>query len=69
MGNVLKENRKREGNQETFIANIKKFIVHLIEHVPDDVQKLNFHTYQAEVKKKRKSRRLVNVRNVAEMWC
>ncbi|MFP9084307.1 topoisomerase DNA-binding C4 zinc finger domain-containing protein, partial [Enterococcus faecalis] len=31
--------------------NIKKFIVHLIEHVPDDVQKLNFHTYQAEVKK------------------
>ena len=65
----LKKIGKREGNQETFIANIKKFIVHLIEHVPDDVQKLNFHTYQAEVKKKRKSRRLVNVRNVAEMWC
>ena len=47
----LKKIGKREGNQETFIANIKKFIVHLIEHVPDDVQKLNFHTYQAEVKK------------------
>ena len=47
----LKKIGKKEGNQETFIANIKKFIVHLIEHVPDDVQKLNFHTYQAEVKK------------------
>ena len=47
----LKKIGKREGNQETFIANMKKFIVHLIEHVPDDVQKLNFHTYQAEVKK------------------
>jgi len=47
----LKKIGKKEGNQETIIANIKKFIVHLIEHVPDDVQKLNFHTYQAEVKK------------------
>lgn len=47
----LKKIGKKEGNQETFIANIKKFIVHLIEHVPDDVQQLNFHTYQAEVKK------------------
>lgn len=47
----LKKIGKKEGNQETFIANIKKFIVHLIEHVPDDVQKLNFHTYQAEVQK------------------
>lgn len=47
----LKKIGKKEGNQETFIANIKKFIVHLIEHVSDDVQKLNFHTYQAEVKK------------------
>lgn len=47
----LKKIGKKEGNQETFIANIKKFIVHLIEHVPDDVQKLNFHTYQAEVKR------------------
>lgn len=47
----LKKIGKKEGNQETFIVNIKKFIVHLIEHVPGDVQKLNFHTYQAEVKK------------------
>ncbi|WP_144772130.1 DNA topoisomerase 3 [Enterococcus casseliflavus] len=47
----LKKIGKKEGNQETFIANIKKFIVHLIEHVPGDVQKLNFHTYQAEVQK------------------
>ena len=47
----LKKIGKKEGNQETFITNIKKFIVHLIEHVPDDIQKLNFHTYQAEVKK------------------
>ena len=47
----LKKIGKKEGNQETFIDNIKKFIVHLIEHVPDDVQKLHLQTYKAEGKK------------------
>ncbi len=36
----LKKIGKREGNQENFINNIKKFIVHLLEAVPNDIEKL-----------------------------
>lgn len=42
----LKKIGKREGNQENFITNIKKFIVHLLEAVPNDIEKLNFSDYQ-----------------------
>lgn len=47
----LKKIGKQEGSQETFINNIKKFINHLIENVPTDVEKLNFKTHQTDSKK------------------
>ena len=47
----LKKIGKREGNQENFINNIKKFIVHLLENVPTDIEKLNFSDYQEQKEK------------------
>nr|SCV75062.1 tau-gamma [Bacillus subtilis] len=47
----LKKIGKREGNQENFITNIKKFIVHLLEAVPTDIEKLNFSDYQEQKEK------------------
>ncbi|WP_242966589.1 topoisomerase DNA-binding C4 zinc finger domain-containing protein, partial [Pseudobutyrivibrio ruminis] len=47
----LKKIGKREGNQENFITNIKKFIVHLLEAVPNDIEKLNFSDYQEQKEK------------------
>jgi DNA topoisomerase-3 len=45
-------------NQENFINNIKKFIVHLLENVPTDIEKLNFSDYQ-EQKEKRSRKNIV----------
>ncbi|RXW70140.1 hypothetical protein CYQ61_11240 [Enterococcus faecium] len=42
---------KREGNQENFINNIKKFIVHLLEAVPTDIEKLSFADYPVQKEK------------------
>jgi DNA topoisomerase-3 len=39
-------------NQENFINNIRKFIVHLLENVPTDIEKLNFSDYQEQKEKK-----------------
>lgn len=47
----LKKIGKREGNQENFINNIKKFIVHLLENVPTDIEKLSFADYQEQKEK------------------
>ncbi|WP_412768321.1 type IA DNA topoisomerase [Lactococcus cremoris] len=47
----LKKIGKREGNQENFINNIKKFIVHLLETVPTDIEKLSFSDYQEQKEK------------------
>ncbi|WP_285702051.1 type IA DNA topoisomerase, partial [Enterococcus thailandicus] len=47
----LKKIGKKEGNQETFINNIKKFIVHLLENVPTDIEKLSFADYQVQKEK------------------
>ncbi len=47
----LKKIGKREGNQENFINNIKKFIVHLLEAVPTDIEKLSFADYQVQKEK------------------
>ena len=47
----LKKIGKREGNQENFINNIKKFIVHLLENVPTDIEKLSFADYQVQKEK------------------
>ncbi|EEO9452553.1 DNA topoisomerase III, partial [Listeria monocytogenes] len=47
----LKKIGKREGNQENFINNIKKFIVHLLEAVPNDIEKLSFADYQVQKEK------------------
>lgn len=47
----LKKIGKREGNQENFINNIKKFIVHLLENVPTDIEKLSFSDYQEQKEK------------------
>ena len=47
----LKKIGKREGNQENFINNIKKFIFHLLENVPNDIEKLSFADYQVQKEK------------------
>jgi DNA topoisomerase-3 len=43
----LKKIGKGEGNQEQFISNIKKFIVHLLDNVPSAIDQLNISGYQA----------------------
>ena len=47
----LKKIGKREGNQENFLNNIKKFIVHLLEAVPSDIEKISFSDYQEQKEK------------------
>ena len=42
---------KREGNQENFLNNIKKFIVHLLEAVPSDIENISFSDYQEQKEK------------------
>ena len=46
----LKRIGQREGTQEHFLTNIKKFLVHLIEEVPSFVSELDLTTYQEEQK-------------------
>ena len=43
----LKQIGKKEGDQETFLGNIKQFINHLIEAVPKDIEEMNFKDYQS----------------------
>ena len=43
----LKKIGKKEGDQETFLENIKQFINHLIEAVPKDIEEMNFKDYQS----------------------
>lgn len=47
----LKKIGKREGNQENFLENIKKFVLHLLEAVPEDIEKLNVADYQVQKEK------------------
>ena len=47
----LKKIGKREGNQENFLTNIKKFVLHLLEAVPGDIDKLNVAEYQVQKEK------------------
>lgn len=42
----LRKIGNKEGNQEIFINNIKKFIIHLIDQVPNDIEKLNLTDYE-----------------------
>ncbi|EME3503333.1 DNA topoisomerase 3 [Enterococcus faecium] len=46
---------QREGTQENFLTNIKKFLVHLIEEVPSFVSKLDLTTYQEERSEEQKA--------------
>jgi len=46
----LKKIGKREGTLEIFVANIQKFILHLIENVPNDIAALDLSEYE-KVKK------------------
>ena len=48
---VAKESDLEKSVQENFITNIKKFIVHLLEAVPNDIEKLNFSDYQEQKEK------------------
>ncbi len=58
MGSLLEKNwGKREGNQENFLNNIKKFIVHLLEAVPSDIENISFSDYQEQRKRSRKEYR------------
>jgi len=47
----LKKIGRREGNIETFLANIQKFIVHLIEKVPGDIAALDIKEYEVQKQK------------------
>lgn len=47
----LKKIGKREGNQEKFLNNIKKFIVHLLDAVPSDIENISFSDYQEQKEK------------------
>lgn len=42
----LKKIGQRQGKQEEFLINIKKFIVHLLDNVPGDIAKLNIQQYK-----------------------
>lgn len=46
---------QREGTQEHFLTNIKKFLVHLIEEVPSFVSELDLTTYQKERSEEQKA--------------
>ncbi|WP_442752034.1 DNA topoisomerase III [Bacillus pseudomycoides] len=47
----LKKIGRGEGNIETFLANIQKFIVHLIEKVPGDIAALDIKEYEVQKQK------------------
>ncbi|MES9667891.1 DNA topoisomerase III [Bacillus nitratireducens] len=53
----LKQIGRREGNMETFLASIQKFIVHLIEKVPGDIAALDIKEY--EVQKQKEEEKLI----------
>lgn len=42
----LKKIGQKQGTQEAFLTNIKKFIIHLLEHVPADIEKLDIQHYE-----------------------
>lgn len=42
----LKKIGQKQGTQEAFLTNIKKFIIHLLEHVPADIDKLDIQHYE-----------------------
>lgn len=42
----LRKIGKREGSQDKFLNNIKKFIIHLLENVPKDIQSLDIKEYE-----------------------
>jgi len=44
----LKKIGRRQGTQEAFLTNIKKFINHLIDNVPNDVSNLDIGKYQEQ---------------------
>lgn len=46
----LKSIGKKQGTQEHFLANIKKFILHLLENVPSDIAHVDFSTFEQEQK-------------------
>lgn len=48
----LKKIGAGEGNQKTFLENIKKFINHLIDNVANDVSCLDFSSYKKEIEEK-----------------
>ncbi|WP_250620989.1 topoisomerase DNA-binding C4 zinc finger domain-containing protein [Bacillus subtilis] len=47
----LKKIERKEGNVETFLTNIQKFIVHLIEQVPDYIKTLDIKEYEVQKQK------------------
>ncbi|PFX43669.1 DNA topoisomerase III [Bacillus toyonensis] len=47
----LKKIGRKEGNMETFLTNIQKFIVHLIEKVPDYIEGLDIKEYEVQKQK------------------
>ncbi|EPN9367433.1 DNA topoisomerase 3 [Enterococcus hirae] len=51
----LKRIGQREGTQEHFLTNIKKFLVHLIEEVPSFVSELDLTSYQEARSEERKA--------------
>lgn len=51
----LKKIERNEGNVETFIANIQKFIVHLIEKVPGYIAALDIREYEVQKQKEEES--------------
>lgn len=51
----LKRIGQRDGTQERFLTNIKKFLVHLIEEVPSFVSELDLTSYQEARSEERKA--------------
>src|SRR5699024_3718300 len=39
---------QRQGTQTAFLANIEKFIVHLLEEVPKDIEQVDFKSYEKQ---------------------
>ena len=54
----LKKIGQKQGTEEKFIANIEKFILHLIESVPNDINQLQVEDYQYVENKKSKKKKL-----------
>lgn len=44
----LKKIGQRQGTQTAFLANIEKFIVHLLEEVPKDIEQVDFKSYEKQ---------------------